>query len=145
MMANALEEELIAPCGMHCALCSAYLAYRHRIPKKRGKISHCAGCRERNKQCAWLAGHCQTIAKRTITYCHLCDSFPCERLRHVDSRYRKQYGMSFIENLVMIRDHGIDAFFDHQKETYSCPKCGEYISIHSGKCYVCDTIESWRG
>ncbi len=64
-----MKEDLIAPCGMNCAVCSSYLAYSKGIPQKRGAISHCAGCRPRNKQCAYLKGHCDQISKGLLRFC----------------------------------------------------------------------------
>lgn len=39
---NPIPEELIAPCGMNCALCSRYLAFVNKL-----KRSQCIGCRIR--------------------------------------------------------------------------------------------------
>jgi hypothetical protein len=46
--------ELIAPCGMNCALCMSYLAYASEVPEKARKAPRCAGCRPRDKQCAFI-------------------------------------------------------------------------------------------
>lgn len=50
-MAN-LSQELIAPCGMNCGICSSYLAYKNNMYGK--GFTNCTGCRARNKQCAFL-------------------------------------------------------------------------------------------
>lgn len=139
-----MEEDLIAPCGMYCAVCSGYLAYLNQIPRKRGKISHCQGCRARNKKCAWLKGRCELLAKAKVRYCYECADYPCEHLQHIDARYRRDYGMSMIENLETIRDRGVKFFLKEQKERFTCPRCQGLISVHSGKCYVCDHISSWK-
>ncbi len=39
MVTNKFTSELIAPCGMNCALCRGYIAYTHGIPRVRGKIT----------------------------------------------------------------------------------------------------------
>jgi hypothetical protein len=45
-----MREDLVAPCGMNSGPCSGYIAYCRGIPKKRGVIGHCRGCRPRQKR-----------------------------------------------------------------------------------------------
>lgn len=143
-MAN-FNKELIAPCGMNCGICSGYLAYLNNIPRK--KIANCKGCRARNKQCAFLKKRCKDDLKLLsgeVNFCFECSCFPCEILVHLDERYRKKYGMSMIENLREIKEKGIRNFIESQEKKYRCPKCGNFISIHNKKCFVCDKISSWK-
>lgn len=42
--------------------------------------------------------------------------------------------MSMIENLVFIRDHGIEKFLEKEEEKWKCPECGEVIYCHNGLC-----------
>ncbi len=142
---KAFAPELIAPCGMNCGICSGYLAYSKKLPKQRGKIIHCTGCRPRNKRCAFIKGHCQKLRENQIHFCFECDEFPCRNLRRIDERYRRNYKMSMIENLSEIKQSGIESFLYRQQEKYQCPRCGGVICVHNGKCYDCDTIQSWRG
>ncbi|MCW4001064.1 MAG: DUF3795 domain-containing protein [Candidatus Bathyarchaeota archaeon] len=136
-MENRLNADLIAPCGMNCGVCKAYLAYSRGVPKKKGEVSHCSGCRERNKNCAFLKRDCEKIRKQQISSCHLCTDMPCARLTHLDEHYRLRYSMSMVENLKAIRDKGMEAFLESQAEKYRCPSCGDVVSVHDGKCYVC--------
>ncbi len=46
---KSFTEELIAPCGINCGVCSLYLAYSSGLPEKRGNIRHCVGCKPRNE------------------------------------------------------------------------------------------------
>lgn len=135
---------LIAPCGMDCGVCSAYLAYSHHIPRKRGLITHCSGCRTRQKKCAYLKGHCARLAKGKVEYCFQCGVYPCERLKHLDWRYQTTYGMSFLANLDLIRKEGPEALVVLQHARFGCARCGELRSVHNQRCFVCDKIESWR-
>ncbi len=137
-----MDEKLIAPCGMNCGLCSAYLAHSRGIPKKRGAISHCVGCRSRKKRCAYLKGNCPHIASGRFWY--ECDRFPCVRLQRIDKRYRINYNVSLIANLRQIAAEGLHAFLVEQEAKYRCKNCGGPVCIHNGKCYDCETIESWR-
>lgn len=133
-----MDKKLIAPCGMNCGVCREYLAYSRKIPKLRGEVIHCSGCRECNKECAYLKGHCVLLREHKLDYCFECKEFPCKRLKKLDERYRKKlWGVSFTQNLMEIKDKGIDEFLRHQEEEHRCPKCGGVISVHDRKCYDC--------
>ena len=84
------DKNLIAPCGMNCGVCRGYLAYSRNIPKLRGEVTHCSGCLERDKQCAYLKRHCVQLKEHKIDYCFECEGFPCKRLEKLDERYRKK-------------------------------------------------------
>jgi len=45
--------------------------------------------------------------------------------------------MSFTQNLMEIKDKGIEEFLRHQEEEHCCPKYGGVISVHDKKCYDC--------
>jgi hypothetical protein len=140
-----MDANLIAPCGMNCNLCSAFLAYTHAIPKAKGRISHCRGCGQDGKACAYLKKWCKRLRKEEVRFCYECPDFPCHRIEHIDERYRTHYGVSFIRNLKLIEKKGIDAFLCSQKRERRCPRCrSDVICVHNGKCYSCDTIRDWR-
>jgi hypothetical protein len=135
---EALNEKLIAPCGMNCAICSGYLAYYHDVKSKGIRMPYCIGCRPRDKKCAFLKGRCALLMSNRVRYCYECSSFPCERLKHLDNRYRTYFGMSMIENLEYIKNIGIKLFLEKQEETWRCPRCGGVICCHNGLCYKCN-------
>jgi len=143
-MRTADRIRLIAPCGMDCAICSGYLAFSHGVPKRRGAITHCLGCRARNKRCAWLKQHCGRLGEGGYTYCHECPDFPCAHLQHLDERYRASYGMSMVENLELIRRSGTAAFIRAQQARWGCPRCGGLRSVHNGRCFACEVVRHWR-
>ncbi|MGE5556807.1 MAG: DUF3795 domain-containing protein [Methanocella sp.] len=129
--------ELIGPCGMNCGLCKAYLACSHGIPAKKGQVSHCSGCRARNKNCAFIKRDCPRKVGKALYSCMECPDVPCERLAKLDELYRVRYGVSFVENLKVIQESGMDEFLKREAEKYRCPHCGDVVSIHDGKCYAC--------
>lgn len=135
---NNKDFELIAPCGIYCGVCGGYLAYLKKVPKQRGKINYCTGCRPRNKQCAFLKKRCEKLITNKITFCFECSEFPCRRLKHIDERYRKDFNVSLIENLQIIKTKGIKTFLDVQKNKYKCSKCGGLICVHNRFCYDCE-------
>jgi len=132
--------ELIAPCGMNCGLCGSYLVYTHEIPKRRGKISYCSGCRPRNKECSFVKKRCDIIKNNDLDFCFLCKEFPCENLKRIVKGYKK-YNYNIIDNLTFIKDNGLESFIVKEKNHYMCPQCGDTICIYNKKCYTCDRHE----
>ena len=95
---------LIAPCGMNCGICMAFL-------RKKNK---CAGCRGSDEKKPVTRTNCKiktcdTIKKSSVQFCFACADFPCENLKKLDKRYRNKYNMSMIENLKNINKNGIEA------------------------------------
>ena len=125
-------EELIAPCGMNCALCLAYLRDKNR----------CAGCHgddaDKPKSCvACSLKTCGQHRAGTAGYCFECASYPCPRLRRLDKRYRTKYHMSMLENLEMIRERGVGAFLARERERWTCAGCGGVVCVHRDVCLFC--------
>jgi len=137
MQRGKFTPKLIAPCGMNCGICKTYLAYSRGIPKEKGKISHCSGCLLRDKNCFIKRG-CKKLRQGEFKFCFECNDMPCENLDRIDRRYRERYHMSMVENLKELKEKGMKQFLKSQEEKYECPKCGDVISIHDGKCYTCD-------
>jgi hypothetical protein len=129
--------ELVAPCGMNCSICAAYLAATHDLKSKGIRTSYCAGCRPRGKTCAYLKKNCDLLLKNKIYYCYECSNFPCKRLSTLDKRYRTRYSVSAIENLQHIRDEGIASFLRTEEAKWRCPECGGTVCCHNGICYDC--------
>ena len=136
MVENKFAPELIAPCGMNCGICKAYLAYTHGVAQQRGKVTHCAGCLPRGKNC-YIKRGCKKLTKHKIQSCSECDTLPCKHLAHLDKRYRERYGMSMVENLKQLKAEGMEQFLASQRERFKCPSCGDVVCVHDGKCYSC--------
>lgn len=128
---------LIAPCGMNCRLCFAYMRTRNPCPgcrgDDRGKPKTRVRCRIKN---------CKRRIGGKVGYCCDCSSFPCELLTHLDERYRAKYGMSMIENLKSIRVSGIQDFVRSEQVKWACPGCGATICVHQARCLACQ--RKWR-
>jgi hypothetical protein len=134
-----MEENHIAPCGMNCNICSAYMAYKHKAKEKGLKLTYCTGCRPRNKLCALIKKTCRTgfLLKGKVNFCYECPEFPCQRLKNLDRRYVNKYGMSMIGNLTFLEEHGIEQFLAKEADKWRCSECGGLISCHNGVCYDC--------
>ena len=138
MKINPFSEELIAPCGMNCAICSRYLSYVNNLSR-----SQCIGCRPRNRKCTYLFGKCTGINNKlngNLKFCFKCKQYPCKQINRIDNRYRTNYKMSMKDNLEYIKKMGISNFIKDQYKKYHCQECGGLISIHNGKCFKCETI-----
>jgi hypothetical protein len=142
-MNKPFAQELVAPCGMNCNVCSGYLAMKHDLKSKGIRMSYCAGCRPRDKKCAFLKKHCKSLLNHTVQFCYECTEYPCEKLKDVDTRYRTHFHMSLLENLSDIKNKGMEKFLRTQEEKWRCPTCGGTICCHNGLCFQC-TIEVVR-
>lgn len=127
-----MKSSLIAPCGMNCGICYAYLREKNKCPGCRffntTKPISIARCKIKN---------CKYFKNSKIQFCFECDNFPCENLKHLDKRYRTKYRMSEISNLENIKKYGIRKFIKNEKKRWSCLKCGGIICVHKGCCYDC--------
>lgn len=128
---SLIDASLIAPCGMNCGICMAYLRAKNRCP----------GCRVIGSSTNWSVRcqirNCETIQKNESKLCHECDRFPCARMKQLDKRYRTKYAMSMVENLNMIKESGMDEFINGQIIKYTCNDCGGTICVHQGYCWSC--------
>jgi len=132
-----MEEILIAPCGMNCALCASYLAAQYDLKKQGLGIGYCTGCRPRGKNCAFMKKSCELLGNGLVKYCYECEKYPCRNLKHLDQRYSTNYHMSMIANLDFIKKQGIEKFVKQQVKKWKCPACGGTISCHGGLCFKC--------
>jgi hypothetical protein len=127
-----MEEKLIAPCGMNCGICLAYLREKKHCPgchsEEVDKLPHGIRCIIRN---------CEAVKASKSGFCFECKEYPCRRLRQLDKRYRTRYAMSMLENLESIRKIGLPAFVEKERQRWRCPKCGGIICVHRGYCYDC--------
>lgn len=123
---------LIAPCGMNCAICLGYLRERKR----------CHGCRHGDtdkltSRARCVIRNCRHIETGESGFCYDCSKYPCARLKQLDKRYTTKYGMSMLENLQFIREHGLVAFIEREDDRWRCRKCGGTVCVHRGYCYRC--------
>jgi len=137
-----MEETLIAPCGMNCALCISYLAMKIDLNTQGFSRRYCPGCRPRGKHCTFMKSHCSLVGKGLVQYCYECNDYPCARLKALDKRYRSKYHMSMLDNLEWIQRQGIKSFLAQQEQAWRCPQCGGVICCHNGLCLQCglDTL-----
>ena len=123
---------LVAPCGMNCGICIAYLREKNKCPGCRGENADKPITRVRCK-----IKNCTIFRKSRAKFCFECGNFPCDTLKHLDTRYRTNYDMSMIENLVAIKNFGMRKFLKNEDVRWTCPHCGGKICVHRGTCVEC--------
>jgi hypothetical protein len=131
-----MNEELIAPFGMNCGLCSSYLAMKNDLRKKGFGKTYCAGCLPGGRNCH-CKRQCELLRNGLVRFCYECTDSPCRRLKTLDKRYRTFYHMSMIENLEYMKRYGMEMFLEQQMAKWQCPECGGAICCHTGLCYKC--------
>jgi hypothetical protein len=126
------KKSQIAPCGMNCGTCMAYLRDKNKCP----------GCRVISvdkavsvKRC--IITKCIYLEKTKSKFCYECELYPCKRIKQLDKRYWTKYRTSFIENLSIIKQKGITYFLDFESERRTCPNCGAILSVHRPYCLEC--------
>ena len=128
-----MKKELIAPCGMNCGICYAFLREKNNCPGCRffdsEKPVSIARCKIRN---------CEKIKNKKVKFCFQCSDFPCKQLKNLDKRYRTKYNMSEIENLENIKNKGLELFLKNEEIKWKCKECGGVICVHKKKCLGCN-------
>lgn len=129
---QAKDPTIVAPCGINCSLCRAYIRDREPCPGCRGsdgsKSNACLTCVIKN---------CRELAAGDHRLCNTCDKFPCVELLHLDKRYRTKYGVSVIANLERIKAVGVELFVIEETAKWSCPECGSLLCMHKPQCINC--------
>ena len=121
---------IIAPCGMNCGVCIAYLRSKNR----------CTGCSGSIEGKSKTIINCKikNCKKLNSNFCFTCNDFPCSLITHIDKRYRVKYHMSMIENLKNIQRFGLTLFTLNEKTRWTCRNCGGTICVHKGSCSNCE-------
>lgn len=133
-----MKDNLIAPCGMNCALCIAYQFKEKDLNKRGFRKGYCPGCLPRGKNCTHMGSRCDLLGNGEVRFCFECEVYPCKMLKALDKRYRTKYHMSMIQNLDYIKENGVDRFLEAEEEKWLCPDCGGTICCHNGLCLNCN-------
>jgi hypothetical protein len=129
------DKSLIAPCGMNCGTCMAYQRERNKCcgcwPDNTSKPASCKRCIVRN---------CELLSETDSKFCYECEKFPCLRIKQLDKRYRTKYHVSFIQNLLTIKEIGIKNYLVEEGKRWTCPQCGGPVSVHRNNCLKCNNV-----
>jgi hypothetical protein len=125
-----MKRSHLAPCGINCRVCIAFLRERNTCP----------GCRVDTVDKPVTRFRCfikNCSANNNVQFCYACATFPCQRIKQMDKRYRTRYGMSIIENLEHMKTSGVRDYLNHEATRWTCPSCGGIICVHKGFCFSC--------
>lgn len=133
-----MNANMIAPCGMNCSLCIGHLREKNKcegcLGHDRNKPEYCRSCRvvvcEKRKTLP-------VKPDEVFALCYDCPDLPCARIKQLDKRYRSKYGMSMMDNLNFIKEHGMEAFLAWEEERWACKHCGATLSVHRKECLEC--------
>lgn len=109
-----MDARLVAPCGLNCGLCRAFL--REKNP--------CLGCRAVSKSNPIARYHCRIKNCKNIKvhgwkFCRpTCDEFPCHYIHLLQKRYSAKYGVDVFDNLRKIRESGLTKFAAGEDRRY---------------------------
>jgi hypothetical protein len=124
------ETLMFAPCGMNCMVCYVHL-------KKKKPCSGCLGNdinkTERCKSCAIK----RCAEEQGLTYCFECPDYPCKKIDNLDKSYKKRYQVSLVENSILVKEKGLEIFFERERTRWTCLECGGVISLHDQVCSEC--------
>ena len=119
-MKDSTRINMVAPCGIDCALCELYIAGQdeklRQILLSKGIPAEsipCAGCRSVQGKCPVIRGECKTwqcVETRKVQYCYECPDFPCDKLHPSANRADVLPHNMKIYNLCTIKRIGVENF-----------------------------------
>ena len=129
MEKNLFEAALIAPCGLNCGVCYAYVREKNRCPGCRSEKLSSKYC----KEC--VIKNCSKLSADGL--CGSCDTDPCKRLKGLHARYKLKYNTDLFDNIKIIQERGMEEFLRIESEKRKCPTCGGVICVHKKQCITC--------
>jgi len=122
---------------MYCGTCRHYLARELGLLKERNLKHGCKGCRNQDKNCAWVKKGCSQLRKKQIDFCFECKDYPCENLLKLHKRHLEDDNLSFLDNLSRIKEIGAEQWLCEQEVKWKCPECGGHLCVIDKECYDC--------
>lgn len=121
-------------CGIFCGSCPSCVQSEFATNPAMVK---CLGCKS-----VKTAPHCakceiKACAKQKgVEYCSMCKQYPCDQLKAFHNNGR-DYRLLAADNLVQIRDQGVDKWLQQQKNRWVCPNCKMRFSFKDAACPRC--------
>lgn len=130
---DTADPGLIAPCGIYCLACSAFLSPKNPCPGCRAEEARitrksCRACKK--KRCAQTRG---------LTWCFESGQFPCAAIRDLSKRYAANYRINLIQRGQAGRAD-VNALARHLLRVSTCPDCGGLIDCHHLVCSGCKQV-----
>ena len=148
-------KQLVGICGLYCGTCPKYLAPRNQDREYINQNSRetgyppeeirCDGCLSEHvfpscRDCRHGFRRC--AEEKGVTWCFECREFPCQRLRdflpiHVVNGI--SHHARLIEELMYLKEHGVEAWLKKQDREGRCPQCGKMLYWYDRICSGCQT------
>lgn len=149
----ALNQDLLAPCGLYCGVCAVYLATRDGNDKLKGILAgvyqgklpgsqditpemiSCRGCLSGQ---TW--GFCSNCAIRAcaqgrgLAGCHQCSDWPCQLIQGFPMAIGKKVIMRSVPRRAEVGD---EAWATEEEARYRCPACGQGLTRGAPRCHHC--------
>lgn len=133
LMKNELQN-LVAPCGIYCGACPGYhkgTCYGCRSNDTTQKRTGKWGCKIR--RCC--------VDEHKFDFCNRCTEFPCKLVirfqkSHVGEK-RFRYREETVDNLLKIKDIGVENWLKEQQRKYYCPNCQGSVVFYLYECLSC--------
>lgn len=144
-----VKEELLAPCGLYCGVCSIYIAHRDNNIKFKERLLPvykafakgiddiaCTGC----LSSGIIFPVCRVCAIKKCTQekgiegCHQCDEFPCKYINNFPIRVGKKV---ILRTIPTWRELGTEKFVEEEEKRYHCPNCGNQLFRGAKRCNQC--------
>jgi hypothetical protein len=58
-------------------------------------------------------------------------------MKNLDKRYRTRYKTSLINNLLTIKEVGMESYLQNENVRWACPDCSTAICVHRPVCKGC--------
>lgn len=136
---NKADIKLAAVCAFFCSAFTAYIgtmgdperlkasAARFRLP---AEDLECHGCRS-DKGSFFCRTRCKMAARaaqKGVGFCSECDDYPCGELKEFQSL--APHRIELWESLGIVKEQGLNAWYDAMRQRYACPVCGTINSAY---------------
>ena len=133
MNKDTIPEWDLSFCGLNCAACEIYLVqsdkelhdgllkfFQENFDSNITSVS-CERCRGISDMCWTPDCHFRTCAtEQGLTYCFECNDFICEKLAEF-GKQAPPHQANIIENLKKMKEIGVKAWIESQREVKFCP------------------------
>jgi hypothetical protein len=144
----AVDERLLAPCGLYCGVCAILIADRDNNQKFKERLVtvyglqspediHCEGCLSDDR-----FAYCRVCpirdccATKGFEGCHQCDEFPCDLIEAFPMPVGKKVILRAIPEW---KELGTEAWVEREEKRYRCPQCDYPLFRGTKRCRNCGT------
>ncbi|MDD3523935.1 MAG: DUF3795 domain-containing protein [Candidatus Cloacimonetes bacterium] len=136
-------ERYAAYCGLYCGACTSMII-KDRADGVATALqmqlttndSPCGGCRSADMaDCEFV----KCNRDHGTESCAFCTEFPCPRIVSFKGEEWEHHQV-VIDNLMRIKEIGIPAWIEEQKERWKCPSCGSRTAWYQQSCPACGEI-----